>query len=473
MPRFPGQSAFATEIRHQWQIAWPLLIAQTAMMGTGVVDTIMAGRYSAQDLAAIAVGYNVWLPLYLLVLGILFATSTIVAQDFGAGRVEKIRRQLPQALWVALILGAVIAPLCFFSEPVIRKIGLSAATSDKTVDYVRMVAFGLPAVGVFQALRYHTQGIGLTRPFATASMVGFLLNIPLNWAFIYGNAGLPELGAAGCGVATAISMWISLGMMVFYIARSNTVADFLPRRWRVPPHGATIREILVLGLPIGLTFFFEVGVFAAIALLVATLGDAAIAAHQIAFNIWDIFYIPMLAVCTAMSTRIGHAIGAGERSGVRRALLVGVGISAAIALGTTLVLLTAPEAIIALYTDDASIRQLAVRLIGLAAFFIVVDAVQIVGSFTLRAYKETRFPFLVMVVSYWLVALPLGYWLGAVRATSAGDGAAGFWLGTIAGISVCALLILLRVRTLLRRPLPVQRRCDVANPSGLPEQIIA
>lgn len=465
-----GREAFKEELRAIWHIAWPLFVAQLAQMGTGVVDTVMAARYDAQDLAAIAVGYNIWLPIYLLGLGVLFSTATIVAQDFGAGRHARIRAQLPQALWLALFLGLVMLPMAWFSSPVIDLLGLNSQTRVMALDYTQMVALGLPAVGFFHALRFHTQGLGITQPFAVASVIGFFANIPLNYAFIYGNWGIPELGAQGCGIATAISMWLSFALISLYVLRSKRVAAYLPPWKPVAPDWVVLREILTLGVPIGLTFFLEVGVFSVIALLVATLGDTAMASHQIAFNIWDMFYIPMLALGTAMSTRIGHAIGAGWREGVQRALWVGATIAGVVGLGTTLLLVSVPEQIINLYTDATDIQVMATRLIRLAALFILIDATQIVGSFTLRAFKETRFPFLVMVVSYWLIALPLGWWWGIEQADNASDGAAGFWYATIAGIAVCALLIAVRVGVILRRPLPVAADFEPDNSTGLPER---
>jgi MATE family multidrug resistance protein len=450
------------ELRQLWRIAWPLLVAQTAQMGTGVVDTVMAGRYNDQDLAAIAIGFNIWLPLYLLILGTLFATATIVAQDFGAGRLQHIRDQLPQALWLSLFISLLLAPICYFSQPVLSLLGLQASTALKTEAYIQMVAFGFPAVGIFMALRYHTQGIGSTTPFAAASITGFLANIPLNYAFIYGHFGLPAMGAEGCGVATALSMWLSAAIIVAYVLTARSLRPYLPPARPVAPDWQQIREILRIGVPVGLTFFLEVGVFSLIALMVATLGDTAMAAHQIAFNIWDMFYIPMLAVGTAMATRIGHAIGAGSELRIRQALLVGSVMAAAISLLTMVILLTVPEKIISIYTESADIRELATRLIRLAAFFILMDAIQIVGSFIMRAYKETRFPFVVTTISYWMIALPAGWWLGFQRADNVSDGAAGFWYAIIIGISVCAALIIWRVRVLLQRPLPTKPETDTA-----------
>ena len=438
------------ELRPLWRIAWPLLIAQTAQIGTGVVDTLMAGNYGDADLAAIAVGFNIWLPLYLIILGTLFACSAIVAQDFGAGRIERVRSFLPQGLWVAVALSAVMTPLCLNSDIAIALLGLPEETAAKTSAYVSRVGLGFPALGIFMALRYHTQGLGITAPFAFASVVGFIANVPLNYMLIFGAWGAPELGAEGCGLATAASMWISTLIILLYVLTARSLQPYLPTRWLEGPDWGRISEILVVGIPVGLTFFLETGVFSAITLLIATLGDAAVAAHQIAINVWDVFYIPMVSVGSAMATRMGHAIGARNAHGVRMALRVGAALSTLIGLLAMSLLLLFPDAIIGAYTQSEDIRELALRLLRLAALFIMIDVVQIVGSFVLRAYKETRFPFIVVTLSYWGLALPLGYLLAIHLGGGSPDGTVDFWYTTILGIAVAAALITWRVRRILR-----------------------
>ena len=438
------------ELRPLWRIAWPLLIAQTAQIGTGVVDTLMAGNYGDVDLAAIAVGFNIWLPLYLIILGTLFACSAIVAQDFGAGHMERVRSFLPQGLWVAVALSAVMTPLCLNSDIAIALLGLPEETAAKTSAYVSRVGLGFPALGIFMALRYHTQGLGITAPFAFASVVGFIANVPLNYMLIFGAWGAPELGAEGCGLATAASMWISTLIILLYVLTARSLRPYLPNRWLEGPDWGRISEILAVGIPVGLTFFLETGVFSAITLLIATLGDAAVAAHQIAINVWDVFYIPMVSVGSAMATRMGHAIGARNAHGVRMALRVGAALSTLIGLLAMSLLLLFPDAIIGAYTQSEDIRDLALRLLRLAALFIMIDVVQIVGSFVLRAYKETRFPFIVVTLSYWGLALPLGYLLAIHWGGGSPDGTVDFWYTTILGIAVAAALITWRVRRILR-----------------------
>ena len=441
------------EARAMAPLIWPMLIAQLAQMGTGVVDTIMAGRYSALDLTAVAIGYNIWLPLFLMTLGVLLATTNIVAYEFGAGRKKTIRDFLPQSIWVALALGAILGPTCYFVEPILNLLNLDVMTQNKTADYLKAVAFGIPASAIFQALRCHTQGIGIIKPFAWASVIGFIANVPLNYAFIYGKWGIPEMGAAGCGWATAISMWLGPILISFYIAKSSALSPYIPEIKIVKPNYSTIKNILTLGIPIGLTFFLEVLVFSIIGLMIATLGNAPMAAHQIAFNIWDVLYIPLLSVGMAMMTRVGHGLGEGNASAVNLSIKCGFIIVAIISGISMAILLITPEPIISIYTKDREITVVALTLLRLSAFFIIIDAIQVTCSFCLRAFKETRYPFIVMCLSYWCITLPIGVWFGLLNSNTPLEGATNFWKAMIVGITVAALLVGSRLRYLLSRPL--------------------
>lgn len=446
--------AYRRESRSLLAIAWPIIIAQLAQMGTGVVDTIMAGHYSAADLAAIAIGYNIWLPLFLLTLGIMLAVSVIVAQDFGARRLQKIRDILPQAIYLSLLLGLIVAPACYHAGPLLSLLELETGTLDKSLAYLQAVAWGLPAAVLFQALRCHTQGIGILRPFAVASVIGFLANIPLNYALIYGQWGAPELGAAGCGWATAISMWLSPLLIGAYILATHAMREYLPPLRLVAPDPAVIGEIMRLGVPIGLTFFLEMGVFSVIGLMVATLGTHAMAAHQIAYNVWDVVYMPLISLGSAMATRVGHALGRNDLREVKLAVKTGTAVTVLVGVLATTVLLAIPGTLISAYTSDPHIYDIAIRLIQLAALFIVIDSVQVAASYCLRAFKDTRYPFIVTCICYWLFALPLAWWLGMAVSNTAADATAAIWKALIAGICAATVLVTWRLLHALRKSLP-------------------
>ena len=447
-------TAYIGECRALLAIAWPMMIAQMAQMGTGVVDTIMAGRYNATDLAAIAIGYNIWLPIYLFFIGVMLGATTLIAQDFGAGRIQRIRKSLPQALWLALVMGLIAGPLCFFTDPLLALLDLDDSTHAKSLAYLQATAFGLPAAAIFQALRCHTQGIGIMRPFAVASVIGFVANIPLNYAFIYGKWGAPEMGAAGCGWATALSMWLSPVLISFYMTRSEKLRPYLPPLRPVAPDLHTIRQICRLGLPMGMSFFLEVAVFSIIALMIATLGNTAMASHQIAFNVWDVVYMFIISIGSALATRVGHAIGAGDRGGVKLAIACGASITLLGGFLCMVALLSAPALIISAYTGDAAIQGMATTLIQLAALFILLDASQVTATFSLRAFKDTLYPFVILCSAYWLVTLPLGYWLGIVTATSPQEGTVGFWKSMIVGVALSGVVLIWRLYRTLQKPLP-------------------
>ena len=253
--------------------------------------------------------------------------------------------------------------------------------------------------------------------------------------FIFGFGDIPAMGAQGCGIATAISMWLSALIITIYVLTKQSLQQYMPPLKLVAPDPTMIRGDTSYRCSRGCCLFLETAVFAGIALLVSSLGDVAIGAHQIAFNVWDMFYIPMLAIGSSMATRMGHALGAQDQRAVFMALKAGILCSGVISITTMIILLSFPTAIVGIYSDSPDISLLAVRLLSFAALFVIIDAIQIVGSFSMRAYKKTRFPFIASMIAYWLIALPLGYYLGIMNADNAMDGAAGFWVGIIVGVA--------------------------------------
>ncbi len=450
----PGLTVIIAESRALLALAWPMVIAQLAQIGTGVVDPIMAGHYHASDLAAVAIGYNIWLPLYLFVIGVSLGATYIIAQHAGAGRTNEIRNSLPQALWLALALGLVVGPICFGAAPLLDLLGLDPTTAAKSLDYLQAVAIGLPAAALFEALRCHSQGIGIMRPFAVASVLTFLANIPLNYALMYGRWGMPELGAAGCGWATAFSMWLGAAVLCFYMTRAEGLRRYLPP-WRlVAPRLDAIGAIVRLGLPLGFTLFMEIAFFSVIALCIATLGEVAMGAHQVAFSMWDVVYMPLISFGSALAIRLGHAIGAGDRAALTLSIRCGTAMTVLVGLLGMTILLSSPALLVSLFTSDADIAAVAVILVRLAALFILIDSAQVAASYCLRAFKDTRFAFFALCLAYWLITLPLGYWAGIMQADNALQGTVAFWQSLIVGITVTSLLVFTRLYRTLRKPLP-------------------
>jgi len=320
--------------------------------------------------------------------------------------------------------------------------------------YVFAVSFGLPALAFFQILRGLNEGMHQTRPFMYASLIALLINIPLNYIFVYGKFGLPELGGVGCGWATAIVLWLELFLMLFITLRNKTLNKInWHLDWRKPERKKII-EILKLGLPIGIALLIESSMFALIALFLAELGSIVVAGHQVAMSFISTLFMIPLSLSLALTIRCGFYIGQGNPQRARYIGLLGLGFTLISATFFSLLILLVSENIAALYSTNLMVKTLAVELLFLAAIFQFSDAVQVTAAGILRGYKDTRFAFFTVLVAYWVVGLPLGYSLGLTSFWGKEYGAQGFWIGLIAGLGVASVSLALRFLTISRRHIP-------------------
>ncbi len=453
-----------TETRPLIRLTLPICGAQLAQAGMSVVDIMMTGRVSATDLAAVSVGSSLWLPLMLFMTGTLMGLTPIVAQLLGAGATERIRPNVHQALWVAVALGIVAALLLWVMvTPIFRLMDVPPDVAVRSAAYLAAVAFGMPGVALFQALRAFSDGMNHTRPSLWISLVGLGVNIPSNFVLIYGGAGLtgafgdgfpawvqslPALGALGCGVATALSMWSMCLAMILYTRRSRAYRGVALWHSPTPPHWRMIGELLYVGVPIGVAIFVEVTLFTLISLFIASLGEVTVAAHQVALNYTSLLFMLPLALSMALTVRVGNTLGQGHTARARMVAWNGILISLAIALFNSALLWLTAEPVIGLYTHDTDVQRLALSLVLLAMLYQVSDSLQVNLAGALRGYKDTRIIMIITMFAYWLVGLGGGHWLGTqgLAGLWAPMGVHGYWIGLIAGLTVAAVLLSERLR---------------------------
>lgn len=456
------------ETRPLITLALPICGAQLAQAGMSVVDVMMTGRLSATDLAAVSVGSSIWLPLMLFMTGTLMGLTPIVAQLLGGGTTARIRPNVHQALWVALALGLGAALLLWFTVmPIFRLMEVPDEVARRSAAYLSAVAFGMPGIALFQALRAFSDGMNHTRPALWISLVGLAVNIPSNYVLIYGGDGLtellgewlpawvqgiPALGAFGCGIATALSMWVMSLAMIAYTRRSRAYGDVELWCDPAPPRWKLIGELLYVGVPIGVAIFVEVTLFTLIALFIASLGEVTVAAHQVALNYTSILFMLPLSLSMALTVRVGNTLGQGRPDHARLVAWNGIAICLLVAGFNSLVLWFTAEPVIALYTHDVAVQRLAVSLVILAMIYQVSDSLQVNLAGALRGYKDTRIVMVITLVAYWLVGLGGGHWLGmhGLAGWSGPLGVHGYWIGLIAGLTVAALLLGERLRRLAR-----------------------
>lgn len=434
------------EMRTTLTLALPLILGHVATGMIGFIDAVLAGHHSAATLAAVAVGAAIWSAVVIVLVGVLLSVPPTISQLAGAGRRAETASMFRQACWLALALAAVLMLAVQIAAGQLGLIGISAEIQPGARAFLMGIRWGIPALALYLTMRYFSEGLHWTLPTMVLGLAGIAILLPLGWMMLFGRFGFPEMGAAGLGYATAVMLWCQALAFVLYLARSKRFADLgLFSRWEWP-RWMSIRELLVLGLPIGVTVGLEGGLFVVSALLIGGMGEVPVAAHQIAVNVGSITFMAALALAEATTVRVGHAVGAGNWSGVRRAVLAGYTIVILCQCVTATGIALGNELIAAIYTRDAAVLALAATLLLYTAAFQISDGIQVVSGAALRGLKDTRIPMLLAAFSYWAVGMSLGAFL----AFGLGWGARGIWLGLVAGLSVAALLLGLRLRRQLR-----------------------
>lgn len=423
------------------QLGGPILIAQVAQMANGVIDTVMAGHASAEDLAAVGIGSSLWMPLFLLFMGILSALQPIVSGHRGAREFERIMPVTWQGIYIGLGASLLMIGLLLNVRPVLDVLRLELHTATLTQGYLDAFSWGVPAILLLTALRGLTDGLGHTKVIMVFSVIGTLVNLPLNYIFIYGKFGLPAMGGVGCGWATAISSWVAVLSMLLYLNTSASYQRFHLWRERVKLDWNIVNEVLRLGVPIGFTIFVEASMFSVIALFLAPLGPVVVAGHQIALNVVSLVFMVPLSLGMALTLRISFLVGARAPDTARLLSRSSLILSLGIALFFASILWFGNGLIAQLYTSESGVQDVTTHLLLFAALFQIADVTQVTCISALRGYKDTRVPMFIMLFSFWGIGLPLGWILTFTDWIVPMMGAAGFWVGLTTGLVSAGVML--------------------------------
>ena len=439
------QTSLVALLRPVAVLGWPMVLTQLFIMGTGFIDTAMAGHYGAVDLAGVALGGNFMWPLFFLATGISMALMPITSQLHGANRVAEVGHQLRQSLWLCLINSIFLIVALQYATHIFLYAGIDAHTAQIAGDYLYGLSWGIPPVIFYISFRYVLEGLGHTRPPMIIAASILPLNALLNYVLIYGKFGFPELGGVGCGYATAMVFWIELAFMLLFLRkpyfRATQFFAILEG-----PRLQTMGKIFKLGLPIALTVFLEMALFGAIGVFIAKIGVTEMAAHCIAGNLnWMTYVIPM-AMGNAASIRIGFLIGSDDLHTARATAWAMLKFAIVYALGISVLLVALRYQLVSVYTTDVAVTAVAVVLLLFIAVYQIVDDTQVVLVSALRGYKDTTVPMVISLISYWLLALPLGYALAEGLLGNSPLGVYGYWTGLTLALAVVAIGAALRLR---------------------------
>jgi MATE family multidrug resistance protein len=422
-------------------LAAPLILTQLAQMAIGTTDLILLGRFSQSALAAAAIGNTIFYLGWLAGGGPAAAVAPMIAQHLGARPRARggVRASLRMGLWAVGITSAIMIPVMWSAEPILRALDQAPALAHMAGQFCFILAFGLPFAVGYQALRNFATALGRPRAAMVVMIATIAFNAVAGWILIFGHFGAPRLGIVGSGLATASSAAFSFLAMLAVIHLDPRLSIYRVTRRLHRPAPAKLAEVFRLGLPIGMTMTFEAMMFNAMTLLMGTFGTVSLAAHQIALNVSSITFMVPLGLGMASTVRVGLAAGAGDMAGARRAGLTAFGLGGCFMLLMGAIIALESRFIAGLYlrggsAGDAAAIALAALFLKCAAAFQIFDGTQVVGAFSLRGLKDARTPMMLAGGAYWGVGAPLC----VVLALSLHMRGLGVWIGFIVSLAAAA-----------------------------------
>ncbi|WP_217586075.1 MATE family efflux transporter [Lentibacillus saliphilus] len=431
----------------------PILITQVSMFLMNFFDTVMSGRAGAEDLAGVAIGSSLWVPVFTGINGVILAITPIIAQLAGAKATKDIPKKVQQGIYLAVALAIFILIVGAFSlNPVLERMDLEHDVRHTAKWYLITISTGIVPLFIFNTLRSFIDALGQTRTSMMIILISLPLNVCFNYIFIFGKLGLPAFGGIGSGIATALTYWLVCIITVFVVHRLRPFRNYgICRNWDKPALKAW-GEQLKIGIPIGVAIFFETSIFSAVTLLMSVYSTYTIAAHQAAMNFATMLYMIPLSVGMALTIAIGYELGANRSFDAKVYSYIGLasGLGIAAFAGAVLYVFDGPAA--ALYNTNPEVIELTKQFIFYAIFFQLADAFGAPIQGALRGYKDVNVTLVISLISYWVIGLPSGWLLANFTPLEP----FGYWVGIIIGLSCGAVALLWRL-------LHVQRHYAQAN----------
>ena len=420
-------------------LATPVVMAELGWVTMGIVDTIMVGGLGPDAIGAVGLASMLFFAVAVFAMGLLLGLDPLVAQAFGARRVDECHRWLVDWMWLSVLITLPMVAVVFGMNATLGRWGLPPGVLLLTRPYLAILTWSLPALLFYVAFRRYLQAMNVVRPVMFALVAANIVNAGANWILINGHFGAPAMGVRGSAYATLVARIFMAGWLLIVIIRHE--AHVTPRLGETPMgiDFARLRRLFVLGFPAAGQSVLEVGVFAAATALAGRVSANALAAHQIALNLAAFTFMVPLGVASAAAVRVGQAVGRRDQPGAASAGWTAIAIGVGFMSTAAIVFLALPRALIRLFTDDAAVLEIGVTLLFVAAVFQLFDGLQGVTTGALRGLADTRTAMLWNLAGHWAVGLPLGYLL----CFRWGLGVVGLWWGLSVGLMICGVALLL------------------------------
>lgn len=437
---------YRPHITQSWHLAYPVMLSQLSHVMVGVTDSIMVGHVGATSLAASSLANVIFNLLMLFGIGVSYAITPLVATADGEGDSNKISDTLRHGLMIAFVNGLFLIGVVLLCRPLLYHIDQPEEVVNLAIPYLSVLAFSLLPVLIFQSCRQFAEGLSNTRIAMIIMLGSVFLNIFLNYILIYGHAGFPAMGLLGAGYGSLASRVVMMLVIMGYIYFSKQF--FVYRRGFVIGNYSKniFRKLLNIGLPAGMQFIFEVAAFDFSAIMMGWLGTNALAAHQIAINLATISYMTTSGIASAATIRVSNELGKQDIKKVRDVAYTLIIMALLFMLAWAVLFIVGRNFLPTIYIDDIEVIKIAIPLIVIAGFFQLSDGAQVVCTGALRGLQDVKMPTVFIFIAYWIIGLPLGYYLGF----KAGLGSIGIWYGLLIGLTLTAIAMFFRFRTLLK-----------------------
>ena len=429
---------FRRELRPMLSLAAPVVAAELGWVTMGIVDTIMVGRLGADAIGAAGLASNLFFTVAVFAMGLLLGLDPLVAQAFGARRLDECHRWLVDGVWLGLLVSVPLVAAIGAVNVALGTWGLPPNVLTLAQPYLGILAWSLPALLLYAAFRRYLQAMNIVRPVMFALVAANIVNIIGNWIFIFGHLGMPALGMRGSAYSTLVARIFMAGFLFVVIVRHEAHVTPGLRDTALNLDIERLRRLFIIGFPAAGQAVLEVGVFAAATALAGRVSANALAAHQVALNMAAFTFMVPYGIASAAAVRVGQATGRGDPDGASiagwTALAVGVLFMATAAAA----FLAIPRILIRGFTEDTSVMEIGVGLLFVAAVFQLFDGLQGVATGALRGLGDTRTAMLWNLGGHWFFGLPLGY----LMCFRWGFGVAGLWWGLSAGLMICGVALL-------------------------------
>lgn len=431
----------ASQYRLLINLAIPAILSQVSHTLVGLADTIMIGKTgNVTALAASALANNILSVPIVFLVGISYAATPKIAEYFAQGRRQDCTVILKQSLLNNLLWTVLICTLLAIALPYSYLLRQEEAVMSLAVPFFGYLIASLPGLVIFQGFKQFYDGLGNTKPGMVASLSANLLNVLLNWILIFGKFGFPELGLIGAGISNLISRWaMGVGLFVYFLVEPGSKQwrkSFLDN-WFNKPAFFLLNK---LGIPISFQFLFEVGAFSFTAVIVGKMGEVSLAAHQIVITLASVTYMMASGLASAATIQVGHFVGLKDKKMILSAGRNAMVLVVVFMTCTASLFLFFQKEIPLLFIEKTEVGLAAGSLLVIAALFQISDGVQVVFLGCLRGLSDVKIPTLITFVAYWVLAIPLGFYLGL----SLNLGLNGTWWGLLVGLTTSAIFMLIR-----------------------------